>query len=112
MLQDCAEVVFPRVRRASQGSAAIRISIENRHRVSCDADLAALVEGTEAGALLPKSSANRLSLDWVGLKDNPLRRTVVLIEAAGRQHNVAASRFIRLMRSADWTGEIGENAVN
>jgi DNA-binding transcriptional LysR family regulator len=88
------------------------ISIENRHSVSCDADLAALVESTEAGALLPKSSATRLGLDWVGLKDNPLRRTVVLIEAAGRQHNAAASRFVRLMRSADWTGEIGETAAN
>lgn len=82
------------------------ISIENRHRVSCDADLATLIEGTETGALLPKSSAAKLGLDWVGLKDHPLRRTVVLIEAAGRQHNAAASRFVRLMRSADWAGEI------
>ncbi len=87
------------------------IAIENRHRVSSDADLAALVECAGVGALLPRSSASRLGLDWVGLKDNPLRRTVVLIEAAGRQHNAAASRFVRLMRSADWLGEIGFGAA-
>ena len=86
------------------------IAIENRHRVSCDADLTALVEAAGTGALLPKSSAATLGLRWVGLKDSPFRRTVVLIEAAGRQHNAAASRFVRLMRSADWSIETGESA--
>ena len=87
------------------------LSIEHRHQVSCDADLAAVVEGVGTAALLPQSSATRLGLNWVGLKDSPLRRTVVLIEAAGRQHNAAASRFVRLMRSADWQAEIGEAAA-
>ncbi|MCB1465367.1 MAG: LysR family transcriptional regulator [Nitratireductor sp.] len=85
------------------------ISIEHRHKVSCDADLAALIEAGGTGVLLPKSSAARLNLQWMGLKDSPLRRTVVLIEAAGRQHNAAGSRFVRLMRSADWSNETGVN---
>ncbi len=83
------------------------ISIENRHKVSCDADIGALIEIGGTGALLPKSSAAKLNLKWVGLKDSPFRRTVVLIEAAGRQHNMAGSRFVRLMRSADWSNEVG-----
>ena len=83
------------------------IAIANRHRVSCDSDLAAFLEAGGTGVLLPKSSAAKLNLKWVGLKDSPLRRTVVLIEAAGRQHNAAGSRFVRLMRSADWSNEVG-----
>lgn len=84
---------------------------EPRHVVSRDADLPVLVEIADAGVLLPRSSAAHLGLDWVGIEDSPLRRTVMLIEAAGRKHNDAAMRFLRQMRAANWRDASGSDSI-
>jgi len=79
------------------------VALERKHSVSCDGDLQALIADGEAGAILPKSTATRLGYSWVELTDKALRRTVAVIEAAGRQHNAAAAWFLRLVRAADWS---------
>lgn len=80
---------------------------ERKHSVKSDADVATVIDATGATALLPRSAATNLQLDWTALDDDPPRRTVVLIEAIGRQHNAAGSRFVRLMRANDWAGAAG-----
>lgn len=73
-----------------------------KHVVDCDADIECILGLAETATFLPKSTADRMSLDWYKLEGDAFLRSVMVIELAGRQHNMAASRFLRLVRSADW----------
>ncbi|HMB77220.1 MAG TPA: LysR family transcriptional regulator [Kiloniellaceae bacterium] len=91
-------------------AAALVSILDERHiatEVHCElndeTDLSAVVgEGLGIG-IAPRSLAVPDDVMALPIKDAQLRRTVSLFAVAGRRHSPAATAFVRLMRSADWS---------
>lgn len=92
--------------RIRQALCADSVSPVSAHTVSSDADLASVMAIGNVRVILPRSTASHYGLKHAEIAGSPFRRSVFLIEHAGRRHNVASARFLRLMRSADWPTEI------
>lgn len=71
------------------------------YTLSGDRDLALLTDLHGVAALVPRSCAAAEGLPFREIGAEAPRRQVSLHAAAGRQHNPAASAFLRLMRSTE-----------
>jgi DNA-binding transcriptional LysR family regulator len=74
-----------------------------RHRATCEADTALLAAAGLGITMMPRSSAQAVGATFAELEAGAPRRTIALIAAAGRRQSEAGTRFLRLMRSADWS---------
>ena len=80
-------------------------SVQGRcsHQISDQSDFSAVVAGGLGVGIVPKSTTVPAGAISIPLKDLPIQRTVSLFAVSGRRYSLAASGFIRLLRSADWS---------
>jgi DNA-binding transcriptional LysR family regulator len=73
------------------------------HKVCSEADVVALLKPNIGFSIMPQSSADALGLKMLTLTGFDIQRTVCAYAVAGRQRSTAASTFVKMLRSADWS---------
>ena len=86
------------------------LNADNRHEVSSDQDLIALLEANIGIGFLPRSVNAPQSLVRASVQDLALDRTVFLYGVAGRQRTPVASTFMKMLRAANWPEKVGPGA--
>jgi DNA-binding transcriptional LysR family regulator len=78
------------------------LNADQRHEVSSDKDLLALLEANIGISFLPRSVEAPASLVRAPVDGIDLRRIVYLYGVAGRQRTTVASTFMKMLRAAAW----------
>jgi len=78
------------------------LNADNRHAVSSDQDLVALIETNAGIGFLPRTINAPPSLVRCAVPGLVLGRTVCLYGVAGRQRTPVASTFMKMLRGANW----------
>ena len=74
-----------------------------RHRISSDMDARLIVGKNGSFTIMPRSTALECEFSFQPLENSKIRRSIVLMSAAGRRHSGAGTRFLQLMRAANWS---------
>jgi DNA-binding transcriptional LysR family regulator len=83
------------------------LNADNRHEVSSDQDLLALLDANIGIGFLPRSVNTPPSLVRAAVPGFDLGRTVCLYGVAGRQRTPVAATFMKMLRAAKWPGRTG-----
>ena len=83
------------------------LNADNRHEVSSDQDLLALLEANIGIGFLPRTVSTPQSLVRAALPGFDLQRTVCLYGVAGRQRTPVAATFMKMLRAAKWPAKAG-----
>jgi DNA-binding transcriptional LysR family regulator len=83
------------------------LNADNRHEVSSDQDLLALLEANIGIGFLPRSVNTPPSLARAALPGFELGRTVCLYGVAGRQRTPVATTLMKMLRAAKWPTRVG-----
>jgi DNA-binding transcriptional LysR family regulator len=83
------------------------LNADNRHEVSSDQDLLALLDANIGIGFLPRTVNTPPSLVRAALPGFDLGRTVCLYGVAGRQRTPVAATFMKMLRAAKWPGRTG-----
>jgi DNA-binding transcriptional LysR family regulator len=83
------------------------LNADQRHEVSSDQDLIALLEANIGIGFLPRTVNAPQSLVRVAAPDFQLSRAVCLYGVAGRQRTAVASTFMKMLRAAKWPSKTG-----
>jgi len=83
------------------------LNADNRHEVSSDQDLLALLEANIGIGFLPRSVNTPQSLVRAALPGFDLQRSVCLYGVAGRQRTPVAATFMKMLRAAKWPAKTG-----
>lgn len=83
------------------------LNADNRHEVSSDQDLLALLEANIGIGFLPRTVNAPQSLVRVVVPELDLGRTVCLYGVAGRQRTPVAATFMKMLRAAKWPAKTG-----
>jgi DNA-binding transcriptional LysR family regulator len=82
------------------------LNADNRHEVSSDQDLLALLEANIGIGFLPRTVNAPQNLVRASVAGLELSRTVCLYGVAGRQRTPTAAMFMKMLRAANWQGKI------
>ena len=83
------------------------LNADNRHEVSSDQDLLALLDANIGIGFLPRTVTTPPSLVRAALPGFDLGRTVCLYGVAGRQRTPVAATFMKMLRAAKWPAKAG-----
>ena len=83
------------------------LNADNRHEVSSDQDLLALLEANIGIGFLPRTVNAPPSLVRAAVPGFDLGRTVCLYGVAGRQRTPVAATFMKMLRAAKWPARTG-----
>jgi DNA-binding transcriptional LysR family regulator len=83
------------------------LNADNRHEVSSDQDLLALLDANIGIGFLPRTVNTPPSLVRAALPGFDLGRTVCLYGVAGRQRTPVAATFMKMLRAAKWPAKTG-----
>ena len=83
------------------------LNADNRHEVSSDQDLLALLDANIGIGFLPRTVNTPQSLVRAALPGFDLGRTVCLYGVAGRQRTPVAATFMKMLRAAKWPARTG-----
>jgi DNA-binding transcriptional LysR family regulator len=83
------------------------LNADNRHEVSSDQDLLALLEANIGIGFLPRTVNAPQSLVRATVPGFELDRTVCLYGVAGRQRTPVAATFMKMLRAAKWPARTG-----
>ena len=83
------------------------LNADNRHEVSSDQDLLALLDANIGIGFLPRTVNTPQSLVRAALPGFDLGRTVCLYGVAGRQRTPVAATFMKMLRAAKWPAKTG-----
>jgi len=83
------------------------LDADNRHEVSSDQDLLALLDANIGIGFLPRTVNTPQSLVRAALPGFDLGRTVCLYGVAGRQRTPVAATFMKMLRAAKWPAKTG-----
>ena len=83
------------------------LNADNRHEVSSDQDLLALLDANIGIGFLPRTVSTPPSLVRAALPGFDLGRTVCLYGVAGRQRSPVAATFMKMLRAAKWPAKAG-----
>jgi DNA-binding transcriptional LysR family regulator len=83
------------------------LNADNRHEVSSDQDLLALLKANIGIGFLPRSVNTPQSLARAALPGFDLQRSVCLYGVAGRQRTPVAATFMKMLRAAKWPAKTG-----
>ena len=83
------------------------LNADNRHEVSSDQDLLALLDANIGIGFLPRTVNTPPSLVRAALPGFDLGRTVCLYGVAGRQRTPVAATFMKMLRAAKWPAKAG-----
>jgi len=83
------------------------LNADNRHEVSSDQDLLALLDANIGIGFLPRTVNTPPSLVRAALPGFDLGRTVCLYGVAGRQRTPVAATFMKMLRAAKWPARTG-----
>jgi DNA-binding transcriptional LysR family regulator len=83
------------------------LNADNRHEVSSDQDLLALLEANIGIGFLPRTVNAPQSLVRLAVPGLDLARTVCLYGVAGRQRTPVAATFMKMLRAAKWPVRTG-----
>jgi DNA-binding transcriptional LysR family regulator len=83
------------------------LNADNRHEVSSDQDLLALLDANIGIGFLPRTVNVPPSLVRAALPGFDLGRTVCLYGVAGRQRTPVAATFMKMLRAAKWPAKTG-----
>jgi DNA-binding transcriptional LysR family regulator len=83
------------------------LNADNRHEVSSDQDLLALLEANIGIGFLPRTVNAPQSLVRMAIPDFDFSRTVCLYGVAGRQRTPVAATFMKMLRAAKWPARTG-----
>ena len=83
------------------------LNADNRHEVSSDQDLLALLDSNIGIGFLPRAVNTPPSLVRAALPGFDLGRTVCLYGVAGRQRTPVAATFMKMLRAAKWPARTG-----
>ena len=78
------------------------------HEVASESDLIALLEAQLGIAIVPQGLRAGCPLKHVRIDGLDLECTVYAYGVAGRQRTPAASTLLKLLRSADWSGNASQ----
>jgi DNA-binding transcriptional LysR family regulator len=81
----------------------------NRHEVTSERDLAALVAAGLGIAIVPRTTSMPEGVIRLPIKGLELDRTVYLYGVAGRQRSDAANALLKLLRSHNWARHLRPN---
>jgi DNA-binding transcriptional LysR family regulator len=82
------------------------LNADQRHEVSSDQDLLALLEANIGIGFLPRTVSAPQTLVRTSVNGIDLDRTVCLYGVAGRQRTPVASTFMKMLRAANWTRQL------
>jgi DNA-binding transcriptional LysR family regulator len=82
------------------------LNADQRHEVSSDQDLLALLEANIGIGFLPRTVNTPQTLIRTSVNGLDLARTVCLYGVAGRQRTPVASTFMKMLRAANWARQI------
>jgi len=85
------------------------LSADQRHEVSSDQDLLALLDANIGISFLPRTVNAPQSLMRAVVKGLEFDRTVSLYGVAGRQRTPVASTFMKMLRAANWPERTKQN---
>ena len=83
------------------------LNADNRHEVSSDQDLLALLDANIGIGFLPRTVNTPPNLVRAALPGFDLGRTVCLYGVAGRQRTPVAATFMKMLRAAKWPPKTG-----
>ncbi len=90
---------------------AAGINLDNAHEVDSDRDLEALVVAAFGVAIMPASAMNSARVRHLACSGLDLRRTVAIYSVAGRPRSREAAALLALVRSADWSRQLAQAAL-
>ncbi len=90
---------------------AAGINLDNAHEVDSDRDLEALVVAAFGVAIMPASAMNSARVRHLACSGLDLRRTVAIYSVAGRPRSREAAALLGLVRSADWSRQLAQAAL-